>query len=144
MRAHQQGGEAGTVMPKRTEKQRQVLAEYANDEFVKRARQEGWRSRAVFKLKEIQQSERLLRPGHSLRRFGRGAGRLEPVRGAHRRRREPHRGDRHPAHGCDSRASISCRATFANEAVLEQVLTARRRRRRSTLFCRIWPPTWQA
>jgi 23S rRNA (uridine2552-2'-O)-methyltransferase len=39
------------------------LAEHANDEFVKRAQREGWRSRAVFKLAEIQQSERLLRPG---------------------------------------------------------------------------------
>jgi 23S rRNA (uridine2552-2'-O)-methyltransferase len=38
------------------------LAEHANDEFVKRAHREGWRSRAVFKLAEIQESERLLRP----------------------------------------------------------------------------------
>jgi 23S rRNA (uridine2552-2'-O)-methyltransferase len=30
---------------------------------VKRARREGWRSRAVFKLEEIQRAERLIRPG---------------------------------------------------------------------------------
>ena len=50
-------------MPKRTKSSARWLAEHASDEFVKRARQEGWRSRAVFKLKEIQESEKLLRPG---------------------------------------------------------------------------------
>jgi 23S rRNA (uridine2552-2'-O)-methyltransferase len=33
------------------------------DPFVRQARQEGWRSRAVFKLKQIDEKERLLRPG---------------------------------------------------------------------------------
>jgi 23S rRNA (uridine2552-2'-O)-methyltransferase len=50
-------------MPKRTKSSARWLAEHASDEFVKRAQKEGWRSRAVFKLAEIQQSERLLRPG---------------------------------------------------------------------------------
>src|SRR5271167_228515 len=50
-------------MPKRSKSSARWLAEHANDEFVKRAQREGWRSRAVFKLAEIQQSERLLRPG---------------------------------------------------------------------------------
>ncbi len=50
-------------MPKRTKSSARWLAEHANDEFVKRAHREGWRSRAVFKLEEIQQRERLLRPG---------------------------------------------------------------------------------
>src|ERR1700675_1169758 len=50
-------------MPKRTKSSARWLAEHANDEFVKRAHREGWRSRAVFKLKEIQETERLLRPG---------------------------------------------------------------------------------
>jgi 23S rRNA (uridine2552-2'-O)-methyltransferase len=50
-------------MPKRTKSSARWLAEHANDEFVKRAHREGWRSRAVFKLAEIQESERLLRPG---------------------------------------------------------------------------------
>jgi 23S rRNA (uridine2552-2'-O)-methyltransferase len=50
-------------MPKRTKSSARWLAEHASDEFVKRARAEGWRSRAVFKLAEIQQAERLLRPG---------------------------------------------------------------------------------
>jgi 23S rRNA (uridine2552-2'-O)-methyltransferase len=50
-------------MPKRSKSSARWLAEHANDEFVKRAQKEGWRSRAVFKLAQIQQAERLLRPG---------------------------------------------------------------------------------
>ena len=49
-------------MPKRTKSSARWLAEHANDEFVKRAHKEGWRSRAVYKLAEIHESERLLRP----------------------------------------------------------------------------------
>jgi len=50
-------------MVKRSKSSARWLAEHASDEFVKRAQREGWRSRAVFKLAEIQQAERLLRPG---------------------------------------------------------------------------------
>ncbi|HVC00584.1 MAG TPA: 23S rRNA (uridine(2552)-2'-O)-methyltransferase RlmE [Steroidobacteraceae bacterium] len=50
-------------MPKRSKSSARWLAEHASDEFVKRAQREGWRSRAVFKLEQIQQRERLLRPG---------------------------------------------------------------------------------
>jgi 23S rRNA (uridine2552-2'-O)-methyltransferase len=50
-------------MPKRSKSSARWLAEHASDEFVKRAQREGWRSRAVFKLDEIQSRERLLRPG---------------------------------------------------------------------------------
>ena len=39
------------------------LDEHHNDEFVKRARAEGWRSRAVYKLEEIARAEKLFRPG---------------------------------------------------------------------------------
>ena len=46
-----------TTMPKRTKSSTRWLAEHASDEFVKRARAEGWRSRAVYKLAEIQASE---------------------------------------------------------------------------------------
>jgi 23S rRNA (uridine2552-2'-O)-methyltransferase len=38
-------------------------ARQARDPFVKRAHAEGWRSRAVFKLSELQGKERLLKPG---------------------------------------------------------------------------------
>jgi 23S rRNA (uridine2552-2'-O)-methyltransferase len=39
------------------------LAEHFTDEYVKRARKEGYRSRAVYKLKEIDERDRLLKPG---------------------------------------------------------------------------------
>jgi 23S rRNA (uridine2552-2'-O)-methyltransferase len=50
-------------MPKRSKSSARWLAEHASDEYVQRAQKEGWRSRAVFKLDEIQSREKLLRPG---------------------------------------------------------------------------------
>jgi 23S rRNA (uridine2552-2'-O)-methyltransferase len=50
-------------MPKRSKSSARWLSEHANDEYVKRAQKEGWRSRAVFKLEQIQTTEKLLRPG---------------------------------------------------------------------------------
>jgi 23S rRNA (uridine2552-2'-O)-methyltransferase len=61
-------------MPKRSKSSARWLAEHANDEFVKRAVAEGWRSRAVFKLAQIQESERLLRPGTRLVDLGAAPG----------------------------------------------------------------------
>lgn len=42
---------------------RRWLEEHLTDAYVKRARQEGLRSRAVYKLREIDSKDRLLRPG---------------------------------------------------------------------------------
>jgi 23S rRNA (uridine2552-2'-O)-methyltransferase len=39
------------------------LKEHFDDEFVKKAQREGYRSRAVFKLDEIQQKDRIIKPG---------------------------------------------------------------------------------
>ncbi len=39
------------------------LRSHFDDEYVKRARREGYRSRAVYKLDEIQQKDRILKPG---------------------------------------------------------------------------------
>ena len=39
------------------------LKEHFDDEYVLRAKQEGWRSRAVYKLMEIDRKDRLLKPG---------------------------------------------------------------------------------
>jgi 23S rRNA (uridine2552-2'-O)-methyltransferase len=50
-------------MPKRSKSSSRWLAEHHNDEYVLRAQKEGWRSRAVYKLQQIQEAERLLRPG---------------------------------------------------------------------------------
>src|SRR5271156_5688900 len=61
-------------MPKRSKSSARWLAEHANDEFVKRAVADGWRSRAVFKLAQIQERERLLRPGIRLVDLGAAPG----------------------------------------------------------------------
>ena len=47
----------------RTNSSARWLREHFTDEYVKRARQEGYRSRAVYKLLEINENDRLLRPG---------------------------------------------------------------------------------
>jgi len=47
----------------RTNSSARWLREHFTDEYVKRARQEGYRSRAVYKLLEINEKDRLLRPG---------------------------------------------------------------------------------
>jgi len=39
------------------------LKEHFSDPYVKRAQAEGWRSRAVFKLEELIERDRLLKPG---------------------------------------------------------------------------------
>jgi 23S rRNA (uridine2552-2'-O)-methyltransferase len=48
---------------KRSKSSSRWLQEHAKDPYVKRARQEGFRSRAAFKLEEIERAERLLKPG---------------------------------------------------------------------------------
>ncbi len=50
-------------MARRTKSSDRWLREHFADPYVKRARSEGWRSRAVFKLESIDRRERLLRPG---------------------------------------------------------------------------------
>lgn len=50
------------------------LKEHFDDEFVKRAQREGWRSRAVFKLEEIQQKDRILAPGMTVVDLGAAPG----------------------------------------------------------------------
>jgi 23S rRNA (uridine2552-2'-O)-methyltransferase len=50
-------------MTKRTKSSRRWLDEHANDPFVKRARESGYRSRSVFKLEDIQRTDRIIRPG---------------------------------------------------------------------------------
>ena len=50
------------------------LREHFDDEFVKRAQQEGYRSRAVYKLLEIDNKDRLLRPGMTVIDLGAAPG----------------------------------------------------------------------
>ena len=62
------------VMPKRTKSSAAWLAEHESDPYVKRARDEGWRSRAVFKIEEIQKADRILRPGMTIVDLGAAPG----------------------------------------------------------------------
>ena len=50
------------------------LKEHFDDEFVKRSQQEGYRSRAVYKLEEIDQKDHLLKPGVTLIDLGAAPG----------------------------------------------------------------------
>jgi 23S rRNA (uridine2552-2'-O)-methyltransferase len=48
---------------KRSKTSKQWLREHVNDPFVQRAQKEGYRSRAAYKLLEIDERDRLLKPG---------------------------------------------------------------------------------
>lgn len=50
-------------MARRSKSSGRWLKEHFSDPFVQRAQSGGWRSRAVFKLEEIDKRERLLKPG---------------------------------------------------------------------------------
>ncbi len=49
---------------KRQAKTREWHQRHVNDFYVKQATEQGWRSRAAFKLIEIDNKDRLLKPGH--------------------------------------------------------------------------------
>jgi 23S rRNA (uridine2552-2'-O)-methyltransferase len=61
-------------MPKRSKSSSRWLAEHFKDTYVKRAHQTGARSRAVFKLEEIQQRDRLMHPGMTVVDLGAAPG----------------------------------------------------------------------
>lgn len=50
------------------------LREHFDDEYVKRAQREGYRSRAVFKLQEIQEKDHILKPGMAVVDLGAAPG----------------------------------------------------------------------
>lgn len=50
-------------MARRSKSSGRWLQEHFSDPYVTRAKAEGWRSRAVFKLEEIDRREKLLKPG---------------------------------------------------------------------------------
>jgi len=50
-------------MTTRSKSSSRWLQEHFSDPYVKRAQAEGWRSRAVFKLEELIERDRLLKPG---------------------------------------------------------------------------------
>ena len=50
-------------MSRRSKSSGRWLREHFDDPFVRRAQQEGWRSRAAYKLEELDRAERLISPG---------------------------------------------------------------------------------
>jgi 23S rRNA (uridine2552-2'-O)-methyltransferase len=65
---------AAKAAPKRSESSQRWLREHFSDPFVKRAQSEGWRSRAVFKLEEIDKREHLFKPGMTVLDLGAAPG----------------------------------------------------------------------
>jgi 23S rRNA (uridine2552-2'-O)-methyltransferase len=61
-------------MPKRSKSSARWLNEHESDPFVKAARAAGLRSRAAFKLEEIQQTDRVLKPGMTVVDLGAAPG----------------------------------------------------------------------
>lgn len=59
---------------KQKKKSKAWLHEHVNDPFVQRAKKEGWRSRAVFKLQEIDEKDKLLKPGMTVVDLGAAPG----------------------------------------------------------------------
>ncbi len=58
----------------RSKSSKSWLKEHFDDEYVLRAQQEGYRSRAIYKLMEIQQKDRLLKPGMTVIDLGAAPG----------------------------------------------------------------------
>ena len=50
------------------------MQEHLDDVYVQKANAEGWRSRAVFKLKEIDEKDHLIRPGMNILDLGAAPG----------------------------------------------------------------------
>jgi 23S rRNA (uridine2552-2'-O)-methyltransferase len=61
-------------MPKRTKSSQRWLQEHESDVFVKRAREAGYRSRALFKLEDMQRTDRILKPGMTVVDLGAAPG----------------------------------------------------------------------
>ncbi|MFN6961615.1 MAG: RlmE family RNA methyltransferase [Rhodocyclaceae bacterium] len=59
---------------KQKKKSRAWMREHVNDPYVQQAQKEGWRSRAVFKLKEIDEKDKLLGPGMTVVDLGAAPG----------------------------------------------------------------------
>ena len=115
---------------------------------------EGYRARAAYKLKEIDEALGLLKPGPAGGRPGRGARRLEPVRAAQvraqaasRRGRRAERHDHRARHAADSSRSKACnfiQGDFREDEVLAAAGGGAGRAGRSTWWSPTWRPTCRA
>jgi 23S rRNA (uridine2552-2'-O)-methyltransferase len=93
-----------------------------NDPYVKLAQREGYRARAAYKLKEIDETLRLVKPGAGGGRPGRHARRLEPVPAAQAGQHGQHLCAR-PAHRTSNPVEgVSfLQGDFRDEAVMQQL-----------------------
>ena len=61
-------------MPKKSQSSRRWLKEHVNDPYVKLAQKEGYRSRAAYKLLEIQAKDHLIKSGMTVVDLGAAPG----------------------------------------------------------------------
>lgn len=61
-------------MARRSSSSRRWLQEHFSDPYVKQAQQQGYRARAVYKLLELQERDRLIRPGMNIVDLGAAPG----------------------------------------------------------------------
>jgi 23S rRNA (uridine2552-2'-O)-methyltransferase len=90
------------------------LHDHINDPYVKMAQREGYRARAAYKLKEIDDQDKLIQPGQVIVDLGAAPGSWSQYArnklAASPRERRPDRrrrgGDRHPADGAGGRRNL--------------------------------------
>lgn len=58
----------------RSKSSQRWLREHFDDEYVKKSQKDGYRSRAIYKLKEIQDKDRIILPGHTVVDLGAAPG----------------------------------------------------------------------
>jgi len=63
-----------TIKSRRHKKSKAWMHEHVNDPYVLKAKADGWRSRAVFKLIEIDEKDKLLKPGMTVVDLGAAPG----------------------------------------------------------------------
>ncbi len=100
------------------------LERQLNDPYVARAKREGYRSRAAYKLIEIDDKHRLLKPGARVVDLGAAPGgwsQIAAKRVGAARGQGPRGRDRHPRHGRRSPASISCSSIFSIRAAPDKL-----------------------
>ncbi len=110
-------------MPKKKSSSRAWLKEHRNDPYVQQAQKEGYRSRACYKLLEIQERDRLIRPGDTVVDLGSAPGGWSQVAaGIVGPRGRVIASDILPM---DALADVGfIQGDFTDEAVLEEILEA--------------------
>ena len=89
------------IMP-RTKSSSEWLRRHVNDPFVKQAQLDGYRSRSAYKLIELNEKDRLIKPGMRILDLGSAPGGWSQVAGKTRRKEGPGARHRYPADGSGS------------------------------------------